>query len=119
MQIGEGLISLRRAFRIVGAQTVLASHWNVNDNATSQLMTEFIRRWRSGEPRAKAWREAMAELERFIEIIGEAVHRLPTELRDRYEQAGWTLASSGIERLWRLPVGLAVRRHVAERGQHR
>jgi CHAT domain len=58
VKIGEGVLSLRRAFRIAGAQTVLASHWKVSDKATSQLMTEFIRRWRSGEPRAKAWREA-------------------------------------------------------------
>jgi hypothetical protein len=55
VNIGEGVMSLRRAFRIAGAQTVLASHWKVSDKATSQLMTEFIRRWRSSEPRAKAW----------------------------------------------------------------
>jgi CHAT domain-containing protein/Tfp pilus assembly protein PilF len=62
VQIGEGVMSLRRAFRIAGAQTVLASHWEVSDKATSQLMTEFIGRWRSGEPRAKAWREAQLSL---------------------------------------------------------
>jgi CHAT domain-containing protein len=62
VQIGEGVMSLRRAFRIAGAQTVLASHWKVSDKATSQLMTEFIGRWRSGEPRAKAWREAQLTL---------------------------------------------------------
>jgi CHAT domain-containing protein len=62
VKIGEGVMSLRRAFRIAGAQTVLASHWPVNDKATSQLMTKFIRRWRSGEPRAKAWREAQLSL---------------------------------------------------------
>ena len=62
VKIGEGVMSLRRAFRIAGAETVLASHWKVNDKATSQLMTEFIRRWRSGEPRAKAWREAQLSL---------------------------------------------------------
>jgi CHAT domain-containing protein len=62
VKIGEGVMSLRRAFRIAGAQTVLASHWKVSDNATRQLMTEFIRRWRSGEPRAKAWREAQLSL---------------------------------------------------------
>jgi len=62
VQIGEGVMSLRRAFRIAGAQTVLASHWKVSDKATSRLMTEFIRRWRSGEPRAKAWREAQLSL---------------------------------------------------------
>jgi CHAT domain-containing protein len=62
VKIGEGVMSLRRPFRIAGAQTVLASHWPVNDKATSQLMTDFIRRWRSGEPRAKAWREAQLSL---------------------------------------------------------
>ena len=62
VKIGEGVMSLRRAFRIAGAQTVLASYWKVSDKATSQLMTEFIRRWRSGEPRAKAWREAQLSL---------------------------------------------------------
>ena len=37
---------------------MLASHWEVSDKATSQLMTEFIRCWHSGEARAKASREA-------------------------------------------------------------
>jgi CHAT domain-containing protein len=62
LKIGEGVMSLRRAFRIAGAETVLASHWPVSDKATSQLMTEFMRRWRAGEPRAKAWREAQLSL---------------------------------------------------------
>jgi CHAT domain-containing protein len=62
VRIGEGVMSLRRAFRIAGAETVLASHWKVSDKATSQLMTEFMRRWRAGEPRAKAWREAQLSL---------------------------------------------------------
>jgi CHAT domain-containing protein len=53
VKIGEGVLSLRRAFRIAGAESVLASHWKVSDKVTSQLMTEFMRRWRSGEPRAK------------------------------------------------------------------
>ena len=68
VQIGEGVMSLRRAFRLADAQTVLASHWPVNDRATRQLMTEFIRRWRSGEPRAKAWREAQLSLLRSKEF---------------------------------------------------
>jgi hypothetical protein len=64
---GQALLSLvqgvvGRAFLIAGAQTVLASHWNINDNATSQLMTEFMRRWRAGEPRAQTWHEAQLEM---------------------------------------------------------
>jgi CHAT domain-containing protein len=62
VKIGEGVMSLRRAFCIAGAETVLASHWKVSDKATSQLMTEFMRRWRDGEPRGQAWREAQLTL---------------------------------------------------------
>ena len=62
VKIGEGVMSLRRAFTIAGAETVLASHWKVNDEATSLLMTEFMRRWQAGEPRGTAWREAQLSL---------------------------------------------------------
>ena len=62
VKIGEGVMSLRRAFLIAGAQTVLASHWNISDKATNQLMTEFMRRWQAGETRAAAWREAQLSL---------------------------------------------------------
>lgn len=55
-------MSLRRAFRIAGAETVLASHWPVSDQATRLLMTEFMRRWRAGTPRGQAWRKAQLEL---------------------------------------------------------
>ncbi len=62
VKIGEGVMSLRRAFTIAGAETVLASHWKVNDEATSLLMTEFMRRWQAGEPRGQAWRQAQLSL---------------------------------------------------------
>lgn len=62
VKIGEGVMSLRRAFRIAGAATVLASHWKVSDAATSRLMTEFMRRWQSGESRTEAWRGAQLSL---------------------------------------------------------
>lgn len=62
VKIGEGVMSLRRAFLIAGAKTVLASHWDISDKATRQLMTEFMRRWQNGEPRAAAWRNAQLSL---------------------------------------------------------
>ncbi len=68
VKIGEGVMSLRRAFRIAGAESVLASHWPVSDQATSRLMTGFMQRWRAGKPRAQAWREAQLELLRSKEF---------------------------------------------------
>ena len=68
VKIGEGVMSLRRAFRIAGAETVLASQWKVSDKATSELMTEFVRRWTSGEERVQAWREAQLSLLRSNEF---------------------------------------------------
>ena len=60
--IGEGVMSLRRAFRIAGAQTVLASHWKVSDKTSTSLITTFVQRWRAAEPRAEAWRDAQLSL---------------------------------------------------------
>ncbi len=40
---GEGLLSLRRAFREAGAKTVIASLWQVDDEATRILLTSFYR----------------------------------------------------------------------------
>jgi CHAT domain-containing protein len=34
----------------------------VSDKATDELMTRFIELWRSGKPRAQAWREAQLAL---------------------------------------------------------
>jgi CHAT domain-containing protein len=62
VRIGEGVMSLRRAFTIAGAESVLASHWPVSDEATQKLMTEFLRQWRSGKSRVEALREAQLSL---------------------------------------------------------
>ena len=38
---GEGLVGLTRGFMYAGANKVLVSLWNVNDDATAELMTHF------------------------------------------------------------------------------
>lgn len=68
VRIGEGVMSLRRAFTIAGAQSVLASHWRVSDEATNRLITEFLRHWRAGKPRVEALREAQLSLLRSQEF---------------------------------------------------
>ena len=40
---GEGLVGLSRGFIYAGSSSVIASLWKVQDNATSQLMTQFYK----------------------------------------------------------------------------
>jgi CHAT domain-containing protein/tetratricopeptide (TPR) repeat protein len=62
--IGEGVIGLARAFFYAGADTVVASLWNVNDAATAQWMGSFYQAIHDGEPVDGAVRAAKL---RFIQ----------------------------------------------------
>jgi CHAT domain-containing protein len=55
---GEGVFGLRRAFMAAGAETLVMSLWQVDDEATRQLMVEYHRRLASGQGRVEALRQA-------------------------------------------------------------
>ena len=56
---GEGLMSLRRAFSVAGADSVISSLWKVDDQATAQLMKDFYTNlWAKGMSRADALHQA-------------------------------------------------------------
>lgn len=60
---GEGLVGLTRGFMYAGASRVMVSLWNVNDQATSELMTRFYQRMlQQGARPAAALRAAQVEL---------------------------------------------------------
>jgi CHAT domain-containing protein len=60
---GEGLVGLTRGFMYAGARRVVASLWQIDDQATSQLMTRFYRHMLAGGERpAAALRAAQREL---------------------------------------------------------
>ncbi|NQU48359.1 MAG: CHAT domain-containing protein [Planctomycetes bacterium] len=66
---GEGLMSLRRAFSVAGADTVISSLWKVDDVATAQLMKDFYTNlWEKGMSRGEALHEAKLRMLRRSRI---------------------------------------------------
>jgi CHAT domain-containing protein len=60
---GEGLVGLTQGFLHVGARSVVASLWTVDDRATAELMRHFYRAmFKDGLPPAAALREAKKAL---------------------------------------------------------
>jgi CHAT domain-containing protein len=58
VQAGEGVLSLARAFAGAGAQSLVASHWAVNENATSDLFSRFYAFLKAGKTRSEALGQA-------------------------------------------------------------
>ena len=60
---GEGMIGLTRGFMHAGAARVVVSLWNVNDKATSELMTRFYQKMlKEQQAPAAALRSAQVEM---------------------------------------------------------
>ncbi len=76
---GEGLLSLSRAFQYAGARSVVASLWNVADEATAELMIRFYQHLKKGESKDEALRQAQLEF-----IRGPVIFE--TEGGDRLER---------------------------------
>ena len=51
---GEGVFGLQRGFKKAGAQSLLMSLWEVDDKATSMLMTAFYQNWLNGKSKHEA-----------------------------------------------------------------
>lgn len=51
---GEGVSGLQRGFKMAGVNSILMSLWDVDDQATQILMTEFYRNYVAGKSKAEA-----------------------------------------------------------------
>lgn len=60
--VGQGVYGLRCSVGIAGARTLVMSLWNVPDAETQELMEDFYRRLKRGEPRSIAFRGAQLAL---------------------------------------------------------
>jgi CHAT domain-containing protein len=93
---GEGVQGLQRAFHLAGCRNVIATLWQVDDQATAALMAEFYHElWANGKTPLAALREAQLTVFRHPERV--------TALADRAAPDAATVirlpdASSGARR---------------------
>jgi tetratricopeptide (TPR) repeat protein len=64
--LGDGTASLRRAFKIAGARSVVSSMWAVSDDLTQELMANLYDRLLAKMPRAQAlWQSKLVLRRRY------------------------------------------------------
>lgn len=59
---GDGVYGLRRALVLAGAESQVMSLWQVSDNATRDLMTEFYKALQAGGGRSEALRQVQLKM---------------------------------------------------------
>lgn len=73
---GEGVAGLQRAFHLAGCPNVVASLWNVNDQATAALMAKFYHGLlKEGKSPVAALRQAQLTILRHPERIADLADR--------------------------------------------
>jgi CHAT domain-containing protein len=82
--IGGDALGLDLAFLLSGAQSLLATHWNIPADASADFSVRFYQRWSvERSSRAEAWREAVLHL-----MHGDGSSTAPGE----YYWAGFSLS---------------------------
>ncbi len=63
VEAGEGVFGLQRAFQVAGAKAVMASLWQVDDEATKELMVKFYEEWIVN---GKSKRSALSSAQKYV-----------------------------------------------------
>jgi len=74
IQAGEGVLGLRRAFRLAGARTLIMSLWSVDDTATRQWMARLYRARLGGASTIDAVRGASRSMLEARRAAAESTH---------------------------------------------
>ena len=84
---GDGVFGLQRAFKMAGAQTILMTLWQVDDDATQRLMTAFYRYLSSGQSKRQALHNAQQYICNYTETKDAEI---PSTSADKYKHKGKT-----------------------------
>lgn len=58
LEKGEGVMSLSRGFFYSGAESVIASQWNVNEQSNNEILVHFYKNLKEGQTKSKALHNA-------------------------------------------------------------
>jgi CHAT domain-containing protein len=77
---GEGIVGFAQAFFLAGARSLVVSLWEVDDRATSLLMTRFYEKWLENKSREKRMTKAEALCEAKAWLRGLTSDQVDSEL---------------------------------------